>query len=200
VGLKLTKQELIVIKTGSRMTIYISILRGINVGGSKKILMKDLEELYVELGFADVRTYIQSGNVLFRSAKDIPDKEIAGLIKQAISRKFGFDVPVIIRSLDEMEKAIQDNPFVKDKTIEGNKLHVTFLSDPPDTSAIAPVSKLEFAPDKFIISGREIYLHCPFSYGETKLSNSFFESKLKVTATTRNWNTINKLIEMARGL
>jgi uncharacterized protein (DUF1697 family) len=182
------------------MTIHISILRGINVGGSKKILMKDLEELYRGLGFADVRTYIQSGNVVFHSAKKNPEKEIAEIIKHEISRKFGFDVPVIIRSLDEMEMTIRNNPFIKDKAIDTSKLHVTFLSDLPDSLAIERIRNVEYPPDKFIISGSDIYLHCPVSYGETKLSNSFFEKNLKVTATTRNWNTVNKLAEIARDL
>ena len=97
-----------------------------------------------------------------------------------------------------MEKIISQNPFTKEKNIDLKKLHVTFLSETPDKEKIEQIKEADFLPDRFAIKGKEIYLHIPVSYGETKLSNKFFENKLKVSATTRNWNTVNKLFEMAQ--
>jgi len=179
------------------MQTFISILRGINVSGQKKILMSDLKTLYENLKFKDVKTYIQSGNVVFKSDSKIPDVQLAGKIEKAISAKYNFEVPVIIRTKDELEKIISQNPFAKEKNIDLKKLHVTFLSETPEKEKATQIKEVDFSPDQFLIKGKEIYLHIPSSYGETKLSNKFFENKLKVSATTRNWNTVNKLFEMA---
>jgi uncharacterized protein (DUF1697 family) len=105
---------------------------------------------------------------------------------------------VIIRTKEELEKILSQNSFTKEKNIDVKKLHVTFLSETPDGGKIEQIKEVDFSPDRFIIKGKEIYLHIPGSYGETKLSNKFFENKLKVSATTRNWNTVNKLCEMAQ--
>lgn len=179
------------------MQTFISILRGINVSGQKKILMADLKTLYERLKFKDVKTYIQSGNVIFKSDSKIPDIQLARKIGKAISAKYNFEVPVIIRTKEELEKIISQNPFAKEKKIDLQKLHVTFLSETPDKEKVELIKEADFLPDQFIINGKEIYLHIPNSYGETKLSNKFFENKLKVSATTRNWNTVNKLFELA---
>jgi uncharacterized protein (DUF1697 family) len=178
------------------MQTFISILRGINVSGQKKILMAELKLLYESLKFKDVTTYIQSGNVLFKSDKSLSDLELATKIRKAIYKKYGFEVPVIIRSKDEIQKIISTNPFLKEKDIDEKKLHVTFLSEIPVKENIESIKSDNYLPDQFIISGKDIYLHIPVSYGETKLSNNFFEKKLKVTATTRNWNTVKKLLEL----
>lgn len=179
------------------MQTFIAILRGINVSGQKKILMADLKILFEELQFREVQTYIQSGNVAFKSASKLSDIKLADKIEKAIFKKYNFEVPVITRTKEEMEKIIATNPFVKKKNIDPKKLHVTFLSELPKKENVESVNKADFSPDEFIIEGKEIYLHIPESYGETKLSNKFFENKLKVTATTRNWNTVNKLVQMA---
>ena len=179
------------------MQNFVSILRGINVAGQKKILMSDLKTLYQSLQFKDVVTYIQSGNVVFKSDAKLSNTEMAKKIEKAIDKKYGFHVPVIIRSKKELQNIISNNPFLKDKNIDIKKLHVTFLSDFPDKTNIESIGNIDFSPDQFIIKGKEIYLHIPVSYGETKLSNNFFEKKLKVTATTRNWNTVNKLFEIS---
>lgn len=178
------------------METYISILRGINVSGQKKILMADLKTLYEDLQFRNVKTYIQSGNVVFKSEKKVDDEDTAKRIEKAIQKKYGFQVPVIIRSYRELEKVIASNPFLSEKDIDPKKLHVTFLSEIPSKERLNELNSVGFSPDEFTIQGKEIYLHIPVSYGETKLSNSFFEKKLKVTATTRNWNTVNKLAEI----
>lgn len=180
------------------MRTFISILRGINVGG-KKVLMADLKALYEGLKFKDIITYIQSGNVIFKSDTTLSDVELAQKIEQALLKKYKFEVPVIIRSLDEVKKVIATNPFLKEKGIDPEKLHVTFLSDIPEKAKTDAIAEVDFPPDRFIIIKKEVFVHCPISYGETKLSNKFFENKLKVSATTRNWNTVNKLAELAAG-
>jgi uncharacterized protein (DUF1697 family) len=193
------KQEIILTELFSHsMPTYISILRGINVSGSKLLKMAELKGMLEKLGFEDVVTYIQSGNAIFKtSKKDLPEK-ISETIAKAIQKKFGFDVPVITTSAGELKKVIDNNPFIKRKGIQPDKLHVTFLGTLPESSLVTVVEKFDFFPDEFMISGREIYIHCPGGYGNTRLSNNFFENKLKVRATTRNWNTVNKLWEMAK--
>jgi uncharacterized protein (DUF1697 family) len=178
------------------MPIIISILRGINVG-QRKVLMTDLKALYEKLGFKNVNTYIQSGNVIFKTDKKISHQDLAEKIEKVISRQYGFEVPVINRTREELNKIILANPFLEIKGIDKSKLHVTFLATEPDQANIKFIREFDYTPDKFIISGTEVFLHIPVSYAETKLSNKFFESKLKVSATTRNWNTVTKLAEMA---
>ncbi|TAL67153.1 MAG: DUF1697 domain-containing protein [Bacteroidetes bacterium] len=178
------------------METYISILRGINVSGQKKIQMADLKVLYEELKFKDVITYIQSGNVIFKTDKKLSSTEIVKKIEKKIFEKFKFDVPVIIRTIADMKKVQTVNPFIKQKGIDIERLYVTFLAELPKKTELEKIGTLDFSPEKFLIIGKEIYLHCPNGYGRTKLNNNFFENKLKVVATTRNWNTVNKLVEI----
>lgn len=177
------------------METIISILRGINVGGKNKIPMAELKTLYEKEGFKNVTTYIQSGNVVFSADK----KELNSLtekVQQIIFKKYGFTVPVIIRTVGEMESVINRNPLLKIIGIDVEKLHVTFLSAYPSEQALEKIKAYEYKPDEFIIAEREVYIYCPNGYGNTKLSNTFFESKLKVIATTRNWRTVNELLKM----
>jgi uncharacterized protein (DUF1697 family) len=180
------------------METYISILRGINVGGQKKIQMTDLKLLYEGLELAEIITYIQSGNVIFKTDKNCNTKELADRIEQAIEAKYDFTVPVILRAVKEIENTLAVNPFLKENNIDFDKLHVTFLADKPSKENLGNLKNFDYSPDKFIIDGMEIFLYCPNGYGITKLSNNFFENKLKVRATTRNWKTVNKLFELAR--
>lgn len=177
------------------MQTIISILRGINLGSHNKIPMPELKALYEKAGFKNVTTYIQSGNVMFSADKEkietLPDK-----IQEFIFKKYKFQVPVIVRTLDEMQALVKANPMVKDKDIE--KLHVTFLSDIPQKEHLEKIKTYKYPPDEYTIIGKEIYVFCPNGYGNTKLSNNFFESKLKVTATTRNWRTVNELLRMGK--
>jgi uncharacterized protein (DUF1697 family) len=175
------------------MSTYLSILRGINVSGQKMIKMDALKKMYESAGFTNVRTYIQSGNVVFESKTQ---KNLASLIGKKIKETFGFDVPVIIRTQKEMKAIVEQNPFLKDKNMELDKLHVTYLSETPSTENLAKISAYNSASDLFIIKDKEVYLHCPKGYGNTKLNNTFFESKLKITATTRNWKTTNELLRI----
>lgn len=181
------------------MTTYISILRGINVSGQKLIRMTDLEKLYEGLGLSNIITYIQSGNVIFKTDINSTVKELSLKIEEAIQQKYGFNVPVIIRTLEEMQAAIESNPFQKGPDSVSQKLYITFLEEKPQLADIEKINHFDFLPDKFIIIDREVYLDCSGGYGTTRLSNTFFENKLKVRATTRNWNTVNKLVELANG-
>jgi uncharacterized protein (DUF1697 family) len=179
-----------------KMSTIISILRGINVSGKNKIPMVELKAMYEDLKYKNVITYIQSGNVMF-SANESDSKTLSKKIEQGILKKFGFNVPVITRTIDQVQATIKKNPFLKDKNIELEKLHVTFLEDNPAADNLKKALEYNYEPDKFTIVGKEVYLHCPNGYGNTKLTNTFFENKLKVRATTRNWRTTNELLRIA---
>jgi uncharacterized protein (DUF1697 family) len=181
------------------MTTYISILRGINVGGARKILMKDLKAIYEGLGFSEVTTYIQSGNVIFRTANHMSDKQDSVMIKEAILQKYGFDVQVLVRTIDEMIKTQRINPFLENKAINVERLHVTFLSGLPEEVYLESINKFDYPPDQFVVIGKDVFIYCPNGYGKTKLSNDFFENRLKVSASTRNWRTVNTLVDIASG-
>jgi uncharacterized protein (DUF1697 family) len=180
------------------MATFISMLRGINVSGQKKIMMPDLKTVYKLLGFSKVNTYIQSGNVMFSTENRLSTGVLSALIHEAILEKFGFNVPVIIRTAGEMEAVISANPFAEETGVNEKKLYVTFLDEEPQSMAIQKIRPFDFLPDKFHFNRREIYLNCASGYGTTKLSNTFFENKLKVKATTRNWKTVNKLLELVK--
>ncbi len=171
------------------MKTYISILRGINVSGHRVIKMDALKSLYSELGFQNVRHYIQSGNVVFQYKNE--DKQIlANRIAKAIKESFNYDVPVIIIDDVELDKIIVNNPFNFDKSKDNTHFHITFLGNVPEPELIIKIKDFEFAPDEFLIDNQAIYLYCPKDYSNSKLTNSFFENKLKVIATTRNWKTV----------
>ncbi|MCX6277045.1 MAG: DUF1697 domain-containing protein [Bacteroidetes bacterium] len=158
--------------------------------------MADLKAIYENLGFSNVTTYIQSGNVVFCSGASLTTSGFADVIEQQIISQYGFEVPVIVRTIREMVRTISRNPFLQMPEIDHEKLHVTFLAGLPLKSNVDKIISLDFSPDRFIIIENDVFLYCPVSYGNTKLSNKFFESKLKVTATTRNWATVKKLVEM----
>lgn len=177
------------------MKTYLSILRGINVSGQKKVPMAELKSLYEELNLKDISTYIQSGNVIFRTESI---KDLSQRIEQKILAKYNFNVPVIIRTMDEMQIVLRQNPFIKESNIDLEKLHVTYLSENPKQENIDKLNTYNYQPDRFLILGKEIYLYCPNGYGRTKLTTDFFENKLKVPATTRNWRTTNELFKILK--
>jgi uncharacterized protein (DUF1697 family) len=176
---------------------YVAMLRGINVAGKNKIKMPDLEALFVGLGHADVTTYIQSGNVVF-TGPGRSTSAMASAIEKRIARDLGLDVGVVLRTKSELAKVIAANPFVPGGA-DFAKLHVTFLAAKPGAALVRAIDDSGFGPDEFRVHGREIYLHCPAGYGKTKLNNTFWERRLKTAATTRNWNTVTKLFELAGG-
>ena len=179
------------------MKTYISMLRGINVGGHNLINMKDLKQMYEAMKFKNVRTYLQSGNVVF-SYNDLPDSKISGMIEKQIEKSFGLIISVIIRNTQELEKIIASNPFLKKGKYDFAKIAVLFLNDLPDKELAASLQNPSANSDEFYISGKEIYLNCPDGLGRTKLNSNFFERKLKLITTGRNWNTICALFEMGK--
>jgi len=179
------------------MAKYISILRGINVSGQNKIVMKDLKSLYENLGFDNVVTYIQSGNVIFDTKID-DIQIIQNTIADAITSQYNFEVPVDVRTTMAFKDVLAQLPF-NDVNLEkdGTKILVTFLSEPPEIEKLDALQTYVKPPEKLIFGDKCIYLHCPNGYGKTKLSNVFIEKKLNVSATTRNLKSINKLCELA---
>jgi len=172
---------------------HVALLRGINVGGKHVLPMKDLAKMFADAGCGDVRTYIQSGNVIFVAPAGAPG--IADAITGNIVKRFGFQVPVILRTSQQWRKSIQNNPYLALGADE-RTLHVYFLADPPKASAIAGLDPARSAPDAFHVRGQEIYLHLPNGMARTKLTNAYFDSKLSTTCTARNWATVLKLSEM----
>jgi uncharacterized protein (DUF1697 family) len=179
------------------MPTFVAMLRGINVGKGKTVKMERLRASFGALGFGGIKTYVQSGNVIFESDRQSP-AQLSRKIQERIQRDFGFAVPVLVKTSKEMEQIVRNNPLVKEKGIDDSKLHVTFLSDAPSKMAVEGLQPLATARERFRILNREIYLYCPDGYGKTKLSNTAIEKKLSVVATTRNWRTVNALLEMAR--
>jgi len=177
------------------MKTYISMLRGINVSGQNKIRMEELREYYESLAFKNVRTYLQSGNVIFETIG--MDEAILGFqIVEVVQKCFGFSVQVFIRRPEDFERILTQNPFLREDT---SQLYVTFLHQFPTQEASSGLKIPENSLDQFSIGEREIFLFCPSSYGKTKLNNNFFERKLNLAATTRNWNTVKALYGMACG-
>ncbi len=176
---------------------YLSILRGINVGGHNKIKMTDLQACYTELGFTHVRSYIQSGNVLFHSDR-LDRKTLITNIEHSIQQHAGFSVPVQLLTLTQLQKIMSDNPF-DDINLQqqGANVLVTVFDATPSPSAVKALLDHVRAPERCVIKDSWAYLYCPNGYGRSKLNNTFFESKLALTATTRNWKTLTKLLSLA---
>lgn len=182
------------------MGTYIAFLRGINVTGRRKMKMIDLKAALSKSRLKDVVTYIQSGNLVFKT--EISDySEIESKIIGVISTSFGYDdVPVTIIDQDYLSNVILNNPFLaEDKDLDISRLLVTYLSEIPNTELVDNLEQMDFGVDRFVIKDKVVYLHCPIAYGNSKLGNNFFESKLKVQATTRNWKTTLKMLELSEG-
>jgi uncharacterized protein (DUF1697 family) len=167
------------------MPTFIAMLRGINVSGHKIIKMEQLRASFTAIGFSNVKTYIQSGNIIFEASNDST---------ASLSEKIG---QRILRD-KEMEQIIKRNPFPKMPAIDHSKLHVTFLEDDPPKNALEQLLPLAAKPEQIHIMSQEIFLYCPNGYGISKLSNTAIEKKLSVGATTRNWKTVNTLLAMAQ--
>lgn len=178
------------------MKKFIALLRGINVSGQKEIKMSDLKLLFEEIGFKDVQTYIQSGNVVF-SSKEISVDKLELKISSIIKRKYGFDVKIVVISPEEMEYVLKNNPFLKKKKDE-DKLYVTFLSKIPSDENIENMHSIDYSPEEYFIEGKHLYLFVPNGYGKARINNNLFENKLKVSGTTRNWKTVKAISELTK--
>ncbi|MBS1652493.1 MAG: DUF1697 domain-containing protein [Bacteroidetes bacterium] len=176
-------------------TTYISILRGINVSGHRMIKMDALKKMCAKLNFTNIQTYIQSGNIVFCSDINSADM-VSNTIKKAIEQTFGFDVPVITLTQSELEVIIKANPFLKDSSKDSVFFHVTLLANKTTKQSIELLKQFDFKNDRYEVIEKTIYLYCPEGYSNSKLTNTFLETKLKTPATTRNWKTINELFKM----
>lgn len=179
------------------MPVYISLLRGINVGGNKPIKMDRLRASFEALGFERVETYIQSGNVVFKAGK-ISTSGLSRRIEENILADFGFPVPVVTRTAHEIHETLARNPFLKERGIDLERLHVMFLSDAPAPAALKKLADLNIAPDRSLYLGKDIYLHLPNGTAKSLLMKTPLDRILAVTPTTRNWRTVNQLAQMCR--
>jgi len=181
------------------MKVVISLLRGVNLGGHKKIKMSELCALYGSLGYCDVRSHINSGNVVFRTS----ERDLATVVKKlesAIERKCGFHADVVVRTTAEMRDVIRRNPFEKRKDVEPGKLLVTFLPNKLAGDVSQQIRGLKPDPEEMYLEGREIYTYFPEGAGRSKLFSGLSGKLLKNQGTARNWNTVLKLLEIAETL
>ena len=183
------------------MTVYVSMLRAVNVGGTSRIKMEALRALYEAMGFQDVRTLLASGNVVFRSG--LKDRgHLVKRIMQEIERKLGLHVEVIVRTHAEIADIVERGPVLSPRA-DMAKLHVMFLAGVPEAGAQAALAKWHKTsnlPEMLEMRGPEIYLYYPNGAGRSKLTNAVIEAKLATSGTSRNWNTVTKLLEVARPL
>jgi len=180
------------------MPVFVSFLRGINVGGHGKVSMSALRELYGALKLRDAQTYIQSGNVVFRSEQS-DEAALAKTIQSGIGKAFGFHPEVILRSAAELRAIIAANPFAKRKDVASNKLVVIFLVTKPSAEVRAKLAELKGIPEELHLVGRELYIYFPVGMGQSKLP-PVLDRVLKAPATARNWNSVSKMKEMAIAL
>jgi uncharacterized protein (DUF1697 family) len=173
------------------MTSHVALLRAINLGNHNKIPMAELRELLGSLGFLHVSTHLQSGNVVCTSPM-VP-VDVAGVIHRAIADRYGHDVDVMVRSTAELAEVIAGFPY---PGADPKQSGVAFLSEP----CTAALDASSFAPDECRVAGSHVYLHCPSGFGTTKLTHAWIENRSGVRATTRNWNTILKLADLANAL
>lgn len=180
------------------MTVYVALLRGINVGGNKIIKMADLKRMFDDMGLADAQTYIQSGNVLFRSEEE--EEPLRERIGAEIKRVFGFDVKVVLRTAAELEQVVANCPYPADESAEGETVYVALLERKPAQAGIDKLLACNSDTDEFILAPREVYILLRQSVRDSPFSNNFLEKKLGVAATTRNWPTTRKLVELAKAM
>lgn len=177
------------------MQTRIALLRSVNVLGKNMIKMPELARAFEKAGFKNVRTYIQSGNVIFDSEEELCDI-LAGKIRDLVTKTFGLTIQVIVIRPQELSEIVAQNPFVKRPGIDLTRQHITFLDREADPEKAEKLLTYNYPPDEILIGSGAVYVHCPDGYGNTKFHNNFIEKKLGANATSRNWNTCQKLLEM----
>lgn len=177
------------------MKDYIALLRGINVGGQKKIKMADLQKTLTKAGLKNVETYIQSGNVVFSSG-ELDKRVLESRIHTTILEDFGFEVPILVVQEEDIKEILENNPFADEA--EENKLYYVLLKEAPVAEAVHEFNQLSFEHEDFHITNTCVYLLCKNGYGNARLNNNLLERKLKVEATTRNLRTMQKLLDMVQ--
>jgi uncharacterized protein (DUF1697 family) len=178
------------------MSVIVSMLRGANLGPNNRVKMDELRALYESLKLREPQTYVQSGNVIFKTDERDSIK-LTKRIEGAIEKKFGFHSDVVLRSTAELRGVIARNPFAKRRGIEPSKLLVTFLAGDPGEEARVTVRAIQCAPDEAFIDGQEVYLYFPNGVARPKLSWPAIPKILKVSGTARNWNSVTKMLEIA---
>jgi uncharacterized protein (DUF1697 family) len=180
-------------------TTYAALLRGINVGGAKRVPMPELRTVLTELGHTGIATYLQSGNAVFRSDSD-DEEALAATLKQALRRRFGFSVDCLVRTAGYLAAVADACPFPA-AGLEGKQLHVTYYDRPVDADRFADLEAGDFLPEEFRLGDRCLYLYAPDGLGRSKLAVALGRPRhvKGLTATSRNWNTVEKLVEMTRG-
>jgi len=173
---------------------YVALLRGVNVGGKNMLPMKDLVEMFGAAECVNVRSYIQSGNVIFRAVPSVAPR-LPAIIAAQIEKRFGHKPPVILRTNEQFDVVYRNNPFLKMGAPE-DSLHVMFLAHQPAPSVITALDPDRSPPDTFVVRGQEIYLRLPNGAAKSKLTNAYFDSKLATISTIRNWRTVAKLLEL----
>lgn len=177
------------------MPRYVALLRSVNIGGYGRMAMSDLRETFGSLGYDDVVTYIQSGNVLF-SAGARSEDAITEAIEHRIAHDFGDSPAVLLRTVNDLRRIGSKSPFAK-KGADPARHHVTFLNEAPSKAALKAFQLPPSGKDGLVVDGREVYVHTPDGYAGTKYTGTFIERRLGVVSTTRNWNTVTKLCELA---
>ncbi len=167
------------------------------MAGHNKIKMTSLAEMFRNLGFPDAETFIQSGNAVFSDPMNIPEDQLADKIRKSIFKQFGLNIPAMIRTPENLREIISLNPFGKVENFNPERLAVIFLQERPSQAQIDKVKDVSYPPDEFRITGREIFIYCPNGFGKSKIYTGFFENKMKIAGTGRNWNTVNTLLEIA---
>jgi uncharacterized protein (DUF1697 family) len=176
------------------MTAHVALLRGINVGGKNSLPMKDLVRLFEKAGCKSVRTYIQSGNVVFE-ASDALAARVPRAIAAAILTEAELEIPVVTRSVQELAAALKGNPYLKGSA-DPTRVHFAFLADAPSRARVASLDPKRSPPDEFVVKGRDVFLHLPNGVGKSKLTNAYLDSKLGTVSTLRNLATVQKLVLM----
>lgn len=177
------------------MHTYIALFRGINVSGQKIIKMADLKRHFEDCGFRSISTYIQSGNVVFSSNN--PDQnDLVQVIRKKITEQYDFDVSVMIKTRADLIHILDSNPFMNDPEKDTARMYFTMLSSVPEAELVEKLQQYDYSPEEYALLNDIVYFYSPKAYGKAKMSNNFFEKKLKVIATTRNLRTLEKLIDL----
>ncbi len=176
------------------MTLQIVLLRGINLGAHRRVAMGDLRDLLTKLGYGDVRTYLQSGNVVLTSAAS--PESLGRELEQQIAAQLGVDAQVVVRTRDELADVVAHNPL-DDVAEDPKRYQVSFLSAEPDPEAVRAIAAIDVGPERFVASGREIFAWHPNGIQQSPLAKLLSERRLGVTATARNWATVTKLLALA---
>lgn len=179
------------------MTAIVGLLRGVNLAGRARVPMAELRDVATALDLDGVRTYLQSGNLLFEAPAERAD-EVRSDLERAVAKTFGLEIPILVRTRDELAATVAGNPYagVED---DPTRVHAVFLADHPADERVAELETERFRPDTFWVSERVVYVHYPGGAGRSKLTIDYFERRLATTATARNWNTVTKLLALMNG-